>query len=344
MARPESRWMPLDWGDYWRDTGHLRGAAHGAYLNLIGTYWNRGGPLPTNDAALEAMSKCTTKEWRTVRGDVLAFFTERDGMLHHSRVDRELDRAKTVYEKRREAARSTNAKRCGDRVKIEAVTERTPPPHITTTLSEGENHPSDDYSKPRPSRIPEDWKPSEKDTAYASDRKLDPETIGNVAEQFVNHWRAKPKQNTSLDWSRQWRTWVNNHIAYHGIGPYPNGSRRGPGSHSGGRPSAVAARNRILAKAGIRPEENGGSGDTLLRTEATGGTARDGNGETNSGPIIDADEWERVPEFADGIEGAHAPDTGHNGRSGGPINGLPETLHGLPGGCGAPRSDDASGH
>lgn len=214
MARPESRWMPLDWGDYWRDTGHLRGAGHGAYLNLIGAYWNRGGALPNNDAALEAMSKCTSKEWRSVRADVLAFFVERDGHLHHSRVDRELERAKTVYERRREAARSTNAKRGGNRdgdrtderqesdADSATSTERTPPPQSPQHSSDEENPP---VSSPRGKRLDAGWKPSDEDRAYAKSKNLTDIEIDEEAIAFVRYWTGPDAKNAAKkDWHRTW--------------------------------------------------------------------------------------------------------------------------------------------
>jgi len=42
-------WMPMYWGDYLRDTGHLTTTEHGA---KIGHYWVTGKPLPDDDKRL----------------------------------------------------------------------------------------------------------------------------------------------------------------------------------------------------------------------------------------------------------------------------------------------------
>lgn len=103
--------MPLDWGDYWRDTGHLKAAEHGAYLNLLGHYWVSGKPLPDDDARLHRLAKTTAAEWKRLSAVVRAFFTARDGVLHHKRVDREIARATDVYAKRARGASLTNARK-----------------------------------------------------------------------------------------------------------------------------------------------------------------------------------------------------------------------------------------
>lgn len=89
--------MPLNWADYWQDTGHLSALEHGAYINLIGAYWVNGGPLLADMERLQRMSKCTTKEWKQCSAAVLDFF-DRDGDMYiHQRVDRELADAKQRF-------------------------------------------------------------------------------------------------------------------------------------------------------------------------------------------------------------------------------------------------------
>jgi uncharacterized protein YdaU (DUF1376 family) len=107
--------MPLDWGDYWRDTGHLNAAEHGAYLNLLGAYWVSAAPLPDDDQRLCRMAKTTRAEWRKLRGTVRAFFTLHEGALHQARVDRELSRAAEVHARYAQGAKLTNAKRHAQR-------------------------------------------------------------------------------------------------------------------------------------------------------------------------------------------------------------------------------------
>jgi uncharacterized protein YdaU (DUF1376 family) len=110
-ARPDS-WMPMYWPDYWRDTGHLSGAQHGAYVNLIGRYWCSGKPLPDDDEQLWRLALCDSrKAWVGMRSTVLGFFRlECDGW-RHKRIDAELTRAVEVYERRAKANRENIRKR-----------------------------------------------------------------------------------------------------------------------------------------------------------------------------------------------------------------------------------------
>lgn len=125
MNKPD-RWMPLDWGDYWRDTGHLKAAEHGAYLNLLGHYWVSGKPLPDDDARLHRLAKTTRAEWQRLGGTVRAFFTVRDGALHHKRVEREIARATDLYAKRYKSAEVMREKKAQKHLK-----QSTPSPSQT---------------------------------------------------------------------------------------------------------------------------------------------------------------------------------------------------------------------
>lgn len=100
-ARPDT-WMPMFWGDYLRDTGHLSTTEHGAYLLFIGHYWSSGGPLPDDDAQLARIAKIgSVAKWRKMRPTIAALFKVGDGVWRHKRIDEELAAA---------AARSKHAK------------------------------------------------------------------------------------------------------------------------------------------------------------------------------------------------------------------------------------------
>lgn len=102
-ARPDT-WMPMFWGDYARDTGHLDNAHHGAYLMLIKHYWCTGGSLPDDDDDLWRIACCNSKAaWRAVRRKIEPFFMIADGLWHHKRIDHELENAKAISEARRAA-------------------------------------------------------------------------------------------------------------------------------------------------------------------------------------------------------------------------------------------------
>lgn len=78
--------------DYLADTAHLSVTASGAYLHLIMNYWQTGKPLKNCDKRLSSIAKCFNGEWELVKDDVKEFFTEIDGMLHHGRIDSDLQR------------------------------------------------------------------------------------------------------------------------------------------------------------------------------------------------------------------------------------------------------------
>lgn len=88
-----SAWMPMYWGDYLRDTGHLTAAEHGAYLLLIAHYWTTGEPLPNDDRRLARIARMSDAEWADARSMLVAFFEHRDGKLVHRRVEAELESA-----------------------------------------------------------------------------------------------------------------------------------------------------------------------------------------------------------------------------------------------------------
>jgi uncharacterized protein YdaU (DUF1376 family) len=104
-ARPDT-WMPLFWGDYLRDTGHLSTEEHGAYLLLIGAYWCSGGPLPDDDAQLSRIIRCDKKSaWKKLRFRLEKLFEVRNGIWRHKRIDLELAEARQRTETRRNAGK-----------------------------------------------------------------------------------------------------------------------------------------------------------------------------------------------------------------------------------------------
>ncbi|MFN4017624.1 MAG: YdaU family protein [Reyranella sp.] len=92
-SRPDT-WMPMYWGDYLKDTGHLSTLEHGAYLLLIGHYWSSGAPLPDDDAKLRRIAKIeSAAKWKKLRPVIETFFRVGAGVWRHGRVDRELEAA-----------------------------------------------------------------------------------------------------------------------------------------------------------------------------------------------------------------------------------------------------------
>ena len=104
-ARPDT-WMPMFWGDYARDTGHLNATGHGAYLMLIKHYWCTGRPLNDDDDELWRIACCDSKkEWVALRPKIVRLFIVDNGALRHKRIDREIAAAIAALNAKAEAGR-----------------------------------------------------------------------------------------------------------------------------------------------------------------------------------------------------------------------------------------------
>lgn len=111
--RPDT-WMPIYWGDYARDTGHLNSAGHGAYLMLIKHYWCTGEPLTDDDDELWRVACCDSKrDWLKLRPKVSKLFRISDGKWRHKRIDTEMERAAKKTQAKAEAGRLGAEKRWG---------------------------------------------------------------------------------------------------------------------------------------------------------------------------------------------------------------------------------------
>jgi len=159
------KFMPMFWGDYARDTGHLSNAGHGAYLMLIKHYWCSARPLPDDDAQLWRIACCDSiGAWKKLRAAIEPFFHIGDGLWRHNRIDRELIKAAERYEKRAKAGKKGNETRWG---KDGNATEETPP-----ELPPSDSIATDPASQCDPNAIPMRSQPqpqphflTEKDTA-----------------------------------------------------------------------------------------------------------------------------------------------------------------------------------
>jgi len=134
MAGKPDAWMPFYWGDYLRDTGHLDVIAHGAYVLLIGHYWTTG-PLTTDDKTLRRISRCSSRQWSSVRNTVMAFFNEVDGQWRHDRIDGELNKVAASIEARSAAGRAGAAARWDGKRNATAL-----PTHSESNASHSQNH------------------------------------------------------------------------------------------------------------------------------------------------------------------------------------------------------------
>lgn len=122
--------MPMFWGDYLRDTGHLSAAEHGAYLLLIAHQWTTAKPLPNDDMQLARIARMSPREWRTARRMLEDFFDVSETSWTQGRVARELQRALEVYEQRRRGGVNSGEKRRGIKQSSNTVHNSPPVQHI----------------------------------------------------------------------------------------------------------------------------------------------------------------------------------------------------------------------
>lgn len=91
-------WMPLYWGDYFCKTSELTQSGHGAYMMLIGHYWETGKPIPKKNRWV--ITKAFSDEEREKCDEVCdLFFVNQDGLLYNNRVEVELAKSKAITEK-----------------------------------------------------------------------------------------------------------------------------------------------------------------------------------------------------------------------------------------------------
>lgn len=126
MARKDT-WMPLDVGDYLRDTGHLTTVEHGAYMLLLMHAWVHGGSLSNDEGRLRSITKMSVKAWRLSRKTLIAFFVERDGVYRQKRLDEELAKTEHIIEQKSAAGKASAEARRLQREANEKPTSVEPP-------------------------------------------------------------------------------------------------------------------------------------------------------------------------------------------------------------------------
>lgn len=180
-ARPDT-WMPIYWGDYVRDTGHLNAAGHGAYLMLIKHYWCTGSPLRNDDDELWRIACCDSKrEWLSLKPKIVRLFQIDGEVLRHKRIDRELARGQEVVSAKSAAGKKGAEKRWHN--SGENVTE----PHFSQWQNDASamaepsvRHRQNDGHSPSPSPSSSLW--SEELNPKKKSKKEPPTPTGRHAE------------------------------------------------------------------------------------------------------------------------------------------------------------------
>lgn len=219
-------YMPLYIGDYLTDAAHLTVSEHGAYLLLIMNYWQRGEALPADDRKLAGIAKMSRDEWSECRDLIREFFEERDGLLHHGRIDSELLKAKEKSAKARGSAnarhanaksetceRNANAQRpqtegnaLKDKEEVKEEREETTPGGVVVR-GPAPKPPKAPRSKPKTSIDPH-LKPTTDDARVAQEHGMSAADMVREWPQFKNYHISKDSK--MADWSAAWGTWCGN--------------------------------------------------------------------------------------------------------------------------------------
>lgn len=210
-------WMPLYIGDYLADTTRLTTEQHGAYFLLIMDYW-RNGPPPDDDSILENITKMKSKEWKKTKQFVMHFFTLKDGVWMHSRIERELTDAAAGKAKAEDKAKKAAEARWGKHGSDDAPSNASSNApsmsqalHKECPLPSQSPLPSKTKSKTESAlatRLPADWEPTEADIAFC--RQERPElSPPSTASQFRDYWiGVAGVKGRKVDWPATWRNWV----------------------------------------------------------------------------------------------------------------------------------------
>lgn len=238
--------MPLWVGDFLAKTGDLDAKEVGAYLLLLMSMWSRDGSLPADQKKLQRVAR-VGRDWPKVWAAIERYFTVEDGRIFNARLSEEMRKVNTKREVNAHAgARGGRAKALKDNIVRIA--------NAKVSLCQSEPYPERETEdacassvsatpkRGRKSRIPADWTPSEKDTAFAAERGLSEREIFDEADKFRDHHVARG--SAFADHAAAWRTWVRNAIDYR--------ARRGgmagatyPSGGGGGSSLAAAAARRL---------------------------------------------------------------------------------------------------
>lgn len=168
MTKSTDIWFPFYIGDYIADTMHLSAEEHGAYLLLIIHYWKNQKPIKNEPKTIQNIAKIKFKKL----SNVLAFFEEKNGEFTHSRIEKEIAKARKNKELKSEAGKKGMEKRY-NRTVTDVITE----PQQNT------------YQTPNPSPSP-----TESIIIKDNNTKSIPPQYSDAFEEF---WKEYPKNGAS---------------------------------------------------------------------------------------------------------------------------------------------------
>ena len=302
---PKIRSVHFSPDEYLAGTMGMTHQERGLYWQVCTLIYSSGAAIPEDDERLFAgpdNPRTTRSTLERLIKKAKITRTGADLMVNRCRTELESasNRMRIAIENGAKGGRPSDARQQNQGVTkpnpLSTLKLPTPTPTPTPTISKKDAPKAVNKSKRSP--IPENWLPSEKDIAHAKNRQLDCETIKAVGEQFRDHHISKG--TLFANHSAAWRTWIKNHIGYHGTGPWPRNGGEGAGGNGKKSTSVVdvimrlkteADREELGERVGIRVGDDG-----LRVLENNAGIPGD------NGEVLEADETQRMFGTAGRVE------------------------------------------
>ena len=187
-------------------TSHLSLIEEAVYFRLINFYYDTESPIPKETQSV--IRRLRLSEYSDIVAQILGEFFElgADGW-HQKHCD-----LKIVEYHSKGNTNKINGKK-GGRPKKEPETQSVIFGNPEQTLIKNNKQQTINKelsidTKPRATRLSQDWQPSIAMIEYCKTKRPDLQWK-DVAEGFRDYWVSAPK-GTKLDWEATWRTWVRN--------------------------------------------------------------------------------------------------------------------------------------
>ena len=281
--------------DFLNGVAELTPHALAVYTICMMRMYDEDGPIP--DDPVKIARRCNMRlpacEKALEELDSAAKITRVDGKIINPRVQQEVEKRREMSVKQSRNARGTNTRTPNsehDEPEYDNKINGTPQPTASQTEATTEPtrsqkpearkkdnppiKPPLEKTNAKGTRLPETWEPDEKGRGYARSRGLDP---GEELEAFRDHWLAKPRDNTKLDWARTWQTWCRNAVKFGG----------GISRRAGVTARRTPSEQQTDAARAIMAERHGAEAGAA----GFGGGGADGSGradaDPDSGPVVE---------------------------------------------------------
>ncbi|GEM_PF-2319209 len=135
----ERPFMQLYVSDFIGDTLHLSTEQIGAYMLLLMAMWNASGKLPADDQKLARVVRMSTKKWKSISADLMAFFDGDADHIWHNRLTKELRKSEGKSNSRAAAGAKGGAAKALKDNKAQAANATPLSQHLPDTITREES-------------------------------------------------------------------------------------------------------------------------------------------------------------------------------------------------------------